>query len=290
MLNMKKTFGLFLLLFTNLALAAGGTTPFYDQDFLPQIADSDLISPNWENLQPLTSQSEVETLVNDMISAAGTNYGSGIGIRSGMSLRKDGVWSTDKILYNSEGENILPLMGNNRTKNNITWYPDYIKGSATANTLNGIRFTSGRFNMGKMPFVGQARLEIPLESIKKEVAGDNVKYWFKADFKPKLDENGNYVEDEDGNIIYTTNLNPNDNYYKVLFVKAPIIDFMGYYDPAATDDENDPNLRGEWKIKFVINNGIKIDISNYSGYENSIHPDLDLEVYSHGFAIQEQTN
>lgn len=266
---LKNGITLILMLASGVVLAAGGTTPYYDQDVLPRDEVTNLTNDDWENMTPLANQDEVTDLVNNMRKKAETDADKhfAIGLRSGMSLYKNDKWQ-QKIVFNREGLNgQVPDWA--KTKNNITWYPDdkkFVGNDNQTNVLEGLRITSGRFNMGNMPLVGQAFLEIPYKNMRKDLSDPNI-IWFKAEVTQTTNENGE--------VEYESNLEQEFNYYQVLGVKAPIIDFLGSYNKNT----------GEWNVKFIINSNTKINPSLVNPIWPSTHPKLDLEVYSTGFAL-----
>lgn len=231
---------------------ANGNPPFASQVILPEIPDSELKAP--ANAKAI-DKSEIPGIVRKMNSfinpaATGVNGGAkAVGLHSGMIIRKNGVWSS-RVVKNNDRTSIFV----GKTENNISWYPD----SADS---EGLRLTSGNFNMGSMPLVGKAHLDIPIANIKAVEGSDVV--WFEA------------IADRSGTdkTKWKSPLKSNKNYYKVWFLEAPIIDFMGYFNKTT----------GEWKIKFVIDSDIKPNTSTHGGLP---HPPLDLKVFSKGHALQ----
>lgn len=224
-----------------------GFPPFDPLTDLQEIPDADLTAPN-VNLLTDVQQSEIAGIVKNMRDRAKNNINA-IGLHSGAVMFKNGNYQHREV-YNMDGAygNIFA-----RTKNNMSWYPDDV------DTV-GIRLTTGDFNLGAMPLWGKARLDIPLAKIKKQ--GNRIWFIARANYKATPP-----TSDLDGKL----------NYYEVFGIRAPIIEFFGYYD---LYDEN-TQQGGEWKIKFVINSDIVPDASAYG----IIHPDLNFKVFAQGKAL-----
>lgn len=222
---------------------ANGYPPFNDiATNLPEIPDSELAPTSTAQLTNV-SASDIVTIVQNMRSRV-NNTANAVGLHSGAVMFKNGSYQ-HRVVYNMDGANWNLLA---RTKNNMSWYPD-------SNHSLGMRLTTGDFNLGKMPLWGKARLDIPLANIKKE----GTKVWFIA----RADYDADPV---------TTPLLGQKNYYEVFGIRAPILEFYGYYDMA----------NGEWKIKFIINSDIVPDASAYG----VIHPDLNFKVFAQGKALR----
>lgn len=228
---------------------ANGNPPFASQALLPEIPDADLKAPSNAVALDISEIPALVTKMNSFINPAATGVNGGgkaIGLRSGMIIRKNNVWSSREV------RNSDRTIGS-QTLNNISWYPD-------ANDSEGLRLTTGKFNMGSMPFTGIAKLDIPIANIKAVPGSDVV--WFDA-VADRTDP------DKDK---WVSPLKSDKNYYEVFFVGAPIIDFIGYFNQTT----------GEWKIKFVIDSTI---VPN-NGNPTFIHPALDLKVFSQGQTLQ----
>lgn len=229
---------------------ANGNPPFASQALLPEIPDAEFEAPSNAVALDISEIPALVTKMNSFINPTATGVNGGgkaIGLRSGMMIRKNNVWSSREV-RNSDRVAIWDA-----TLNNISWYPD-------ANDSEGLRLTTGKFNMGSMPFTGKAYLDIPIANI-KAVAGSDV-VWFDA-----VADRSDPDKDK-----WVSPLKSNKNYYEVSLVAAPIIDFVGYFNKTT----------GEWKIMFVIDSNI---LPN-NGNPGFIHPALDLKVFSHGHAIQ----
>lgn len=231
---------------------ANGNPPFASQALLPEIPKAEFKAPSNAVALDISEIPALVTKMNSFINPAATGVNGGgkaIGLRSGMIIRKNDVWSSRPI-KNSDRVSIFQ----SPTLNNVSWYPD-------ANDSEGLRLTTGKFKMGSMPLNGMAHLDIPIANI-KAVAGSDV-VWFDAIADRTNPDKKKWVSP----------LKSDKNYYQVLFLKAPIIDFMGYFN----------RTTGEWKIMFVIDSDIVPNTSTHGGLP---HPPLDLKLFSHGHAIQ----
>lgn len=247
---------------------AAGNPPFANQNELAEAPEAEYKPASGLTLTTLL-QNEIKPLVKKMSAhikgnaiANSTNVVDdtrAIGLQSGMQLRKNGTWSKRVVTNKDQGSSL----------NNISWYPDY------RDTV-GMRLTTGKFKMGSMPFTAVARLDVPLAKIKRSIEVDpndanksTTKVWFDARVDYSLPKNQR-----------TSPLNKDKNYVQVLWFKAPIIEFYGYF---IEDSTIDPSLKGEWKIKFVIDES---ELPQ-TGIPGIIHPKLDMKVYAEGHALQE---